>query len=63
MLILLSLIPAGKTVTKTPLFQNGEIQIQTNVVKHSNPFREILFLLILIIFIGLFLLIAALGSI
>jgi len=60
MLIFLSLIPAGKTITHSPVFQDGAVQMQTTVKRHSNPFREILFLLIFIIVIGFLLLISAL---
>jgi hypothetical protein len=56
MLIFLSLIPAGKTITHAPVFQDGVVQMKTTVEQNNNPFRGILFSLIILVFIGFFLL-------
>ena len=62
MLILLSLIPAGKTVTHSPIFENGTIRMNTTVKRHTNPFAAILSLIIIIILVGVLFLIIVIAS-
>tara|TARA_B100001113_G_scaffold202060_1_gene165578 strand:- start:527 stop:709 length:183 start_codon:yes stop_codon:yes gene_type:complete len=60
MLFFLSLIPAGKTITHSPVIQDGVVQMKTTVKHHSNPFRTILLLLIFLTVVGFLLLVSAL---